>query len=58
MDEKIDKAIEDLLAQAFRPGSVSKPDDAMKYSQAALNLAHAKERLASAKRPKDKGAGA
>ncbi len=42
MDEKIDKAMENLLTQAFRQGASLKPDDAQKYSQAVLNLAHAK----------------
>ena len=43
MDEKIDKAVENLLNQAFRTGAVPKPDDALKLSQAILNLAHAKQ---------------
>lgn len=42
MDEKLDKAIDSLLAHAFKPGSAPKCDDAQKFSQAVLNLAHAK----------------
>lgn len=36
MDEKLDKAIENVLAM-IRPNC--KPEDALKFSQAALNLA-------------------
>ena len=45
MDEKIDKAIEGLILQGFRNGASVKPDDALKFSQAALNLAHVKQIL-------------
>ena len=39
MDEKIDRAMENLLAM-IRPNI--KADDAQKFSQAAQNLAHVK----------------
>ena len=53
MDEKIDKAIENLLAMV-RPNI--KADDAQKYTQAAQNLAHVKAAYADYK-PKKQGAG-
>ena len=43
MEEKLDKAIENVLAM-IRPNV--KPEDAMRLSQSALNLAHAKTNLA------------
>jgi hypothetical protein len=45
MDEKIDKAIEVLLVHMGKPGSPPKADESLKFSQAALNLAHAKQIL-------------
>lgn len=45
MNEKIDQAISNLLAKIR--ANVSH-DEALKYSQAALNLANAKHTLASA----------
>jgi hypothetical protein len=42
MDERIDKAVSDLLASSFRSGTPPKADEALKLSQAVLNLAHAK----------------
>ena len=42
MEERIDKAVSDLLASSFRSGTPPKPEDALKLSQAVLNLAHAK----------------
>ncbi len=50
MDEKIDTAIEKVLG-LIRTNM--NPDEAMKLSQAALNLAHAKQVL-SEKRVKNK----
>jgi len=47
MDEKLDRAIETTLAM-IRPNA--KPEDALKSSQAALNLAHAKQLLVSSKK--------
>jgi hypothetical protein len=43
MDEKIDKAIENVVAM-IRPNS--KPEDALKFSQTALNLAQVKALVA------------
>jgi len=56
MEEKIDRAIEILAGKIVQ--SV-KPDEAMKYTQAALNLAHVRDILtAEAKdRSRTKGAG-
>lgn len=54
MDKQFDEAIEKLL------GSIRtniKPEDAMKFSQSALNLAQAKITLASLNGSKTKGAG-
>jgi hypothetical protein len=45
MDEKIDKAIEVLLVHMGKPGSPPKADESLKFSQAVLNLAHAKQIL-------------
>jgi len=42
MNESLDKAIENTLAMIR---ANSKPDEALKFSQAALNLAHAKQLL-------------
>jgi len=39
MDEKLDKAIETLAGKIVQ---TVKPDEALKYTQAALNLAHVK----------------
>ena len=44
MDEKFDKAIDNVLAMVR---ANCKPEDAMKFSQSALNLAHAKATLAA-----------
>lgn len=44
MDEKLDTAIENVLAMIR---ANAKPEDALKSSQAALNLAHAKQLLVS-----------
>jgi hypothetical protein len=52
MDEKFEKAIETLV-QMIRP--TVKADDALKLTQASLNLAHAKQLLESTKK---RGAGA
>lgn len=49
MDEKFDKAAADLMAISFRPGAPLKPEEAMKASQAILNLAHAKQLFSSKK---------
>jgi hypothetical protein len=57
MDEKIDKAIENLLAM-IRPNI--KADDAQKFSQAAHNLAHVKSAYYAIYlegKPKKQGAG-
>lgn len=51
MNEKIDKAIENLLGM-IRSNQM-KADDALKFSQAALNLAHTKQLLEM----KSKGSG-
>lgn len=42
MNESLDKAIENTLAMIR---ANSKPDEALKFSQAALNLANAKQLL-------------
>lgn len=58
MEEKFDLAIYNCLAMVR---ANSKPEDAMKFAQAALNLAHAKSQLATieaTKPQKTKGAGA
>ena len=55
MDEKIDKAIENLLAM-IRPNI--KADDAQKFSQAAQNLAHVRFAYNPEGKPKKQGAGA
>ena len=57
MDEKIDKAIENLLAMVR---ANIKADDAQKFSQAAQNLSHVKMTYASITegKPKKQGAGA
>lgn len=47
MDEKFDKAIENVLAMVR---ANCKPEDAMKFTQSALNLAHAKVTLAGYER--------
>lgn len=57
VEDKIDKAVTDLLAISFRPGSPPKPEDAQKSAQAILNLAHARE-IFSGKSTRTKGAGA
>lgn len=55
MDEKIDTAIQNVLAM-IRPNV--KLDEALKFSQAALNLAHTKAQLETlTKGSKTKGAG-
>lgn len=45
LETKVDKAIDDLLAISFRPGTPPKSEDALRASQAVLNLAHAKQLL-------------
>lgn len=56
MDEKIDKAIENVVSMV-RPNV--KADEALKFTQAALNLAHAKDILTGRTTPaKKQGAGA
>ena len=50
-DAKIDKAI-DVLADKIT--DASKSDDALKFTQAALNLAHTKATLGANKRESDK----
>jgi hypothetical protein len=49
LEEKIDKAASDLLATQFRSGTPPKPDEAMKLSQALLNLGHARQLFSSKK---------
>lgn len=56
MDEKIDKAMETVLSK-IRPGGTNTHDQDLKYTQAVLNLAHAKTVL-EANKPKTKGGGA
>lgn len=56
MDEKLDQAIEKMAEQAK---ASSNPQNVLHFSQAALNLAHAKAVLANSEgKPKNKGAGA
>jgi len=55
MDEKIDRAIENLLAM-IRPNV--KADDAQKFSQAAQNLAHVKGAFAAITENKSRKQGA
>lgn len=53
MDDKIDRAIENAVLM-IRPNT--KPEDALKFSQTALNLAHVKTQLESlTKRVKGSG---
>ena len=54
MEKQINEAIEQLTAKAKVQ---QKPDEAMKFTQAALNLAHAKSVLASIPKEKTKGTG-
>lgn len=58
MNQKIDKAIETMVGKIRQP---TQPDEALKYSQAALNLTHVKNNLfmleAGSERTKTKGAG-
>ena len=54
MEKQINEAIEKLAEQTKVQ---QKPDEAMKFSQAALNLAHAKSVLASIPKEKTKGTG-
>jgi len=53
MDEKIDKAIENTVAMIR---ANSKPEDALKFSQAALNLAQVKALVAKGATKKAAGA--
>ncbi len=55
MDEKIDKAIEILAGKIIQP---IKPDEALKYTQAALNLAHVKGVLTAEAIDRNRGKGA
>ena len=55
MQEKIDDAIKNSVAMIR---TNCKPDEALKFSQAALNLAHVKSQLETlARGSKTKGAG-
>lgn len=47
MEEKIDKAILILAEKIVQP---VRPEDALKYTQAALNLAHVKQLLEAPKK--------
>jgi hypothetical protein len=49
LEEKIDKAASDLLATSFRPGTPPNPEDAVKLTQALVNLGHARQLLSSKK---------
>jgi hypothetical protein len=49
LEEKIDKAASDLLATSFRPGTPPKPEDAVKLTQALVNLGHARQLFSSKK---------
>jgi hypothetical protein len=53
MDEKMKTAIENTIAMIR---SNSKADEALKFSQAALNLVHAKQILESKSRTRGTGA--
>ena len=53
MDEKIDQAIEKILSMVR---TNMNPDEAMKLTQAALNLAHVKQLMEG--KPKKQGAAA
>lgn len=55
MDEKIDRAIENLVLM-IRPNI--KQDDALKFTQSVLNMAHAKAILEGRVSPKKQGASA
>ena len=55
MDDKFDTAITKLV-DMFRPNM--KAEDAMKFSQSALNLAHAKQILEGKIPTRKQGAGA
>ena len=52
MYEELDRAI-DILAKRIIPAVTA--DDALKYTQAALNLAHTKLALIGAPEPKETG---
>lgn len=54
MDEKLKTAIEVLASKIV---TSIQPDQALKFTQAALNLAHAKSILSGAKPVRNKGAG-
>lgn len=61
MTKKIDDAIDVLVAKIAGGGTVAKPDDAIKFSQAAQNLTNVKLNLLEAERLSKttaKGAGA
>ena len=51
MDEEIDRAIKLLLSMMTR---ATKPDDAARITQSAMNLAHVKETLAGVDEAKPK----
>jgi hypothetical protein len=53
MNDKLEKAIGHVL-DSIRPNQM-KADDALKFSQAALNLSHAKQLLEPESRIKSKG---
>ena len=55
MDEKIEKAIENVVSMVR---ANVKAEEALKYTQAALNLAHAKAILEGRVQAKKQGAGA
>ncbi len=46
VEDKNDKALDKLLAHTCLSGTNVKAEDAPKFSQAVLNLAHAKQLLA------------
>lgn len=50
LEAKLDKAMSDLMSNLFRSGTVVQPDNALKSSQAILNLAQAKQLLANGKK--------
>lgn len=55
MEEKIDRAIENAVSMIR---ANAKADEALKFSQSALNLAHAKAILEGRTQTKKQGAGA
>ncbi len=47
--QRTEKAIDDLLASAFRPGTPPRGQEAAQLSQSVLNLVHARNMLISVK---------